>query len=88
MDFGDRLVRIETFGAWAMHFHEVAAPDGAYLCTYVELQLENVRKCRLSVVRPDSEVESVVTSLKARALDWISAWERRDHSGNTDFADL
>jgi hypothetical protein len=88
MDFGDRLVRIETVGAWTLHFHEVAAPDGAYLCTYVELQLDNVRKCRLSVVRPEIDIDLVVSALRARAIDWLTAWERRDHSGTTDFADL
>lgn len=88
MDFGDKALHTETYGLWEMHFHEVTAPDGSYLCSYVELQLESARKCRLSVVRPELERQAAISLLRARAIDWIDAWHRRDHTGNTGFADL
>ncbi len=88
MDFGDKLMQTEDYGLWAMRFHEVTAPDGSYLCAYVELQLESARKCRLSIVRPDLQKKVAIDTLRARAVDWIDAWHRREHTGDTGFADL
>lgn len=88
MDFGDKLIHREAYGLWSMAFHEVTAPDRSYLCSYVELQLENSRKCRLSIVRPDLGTALAIDTLRARAVDWIDAWHRRDHTGDTGFADL
>ena len=88
MEFGDKPLRNEAYGLWEMRFHEVTAPDSSYLCAYVELQLESARKCRLSIVRPDLDTRASIDLLRARAIDWIDAWHRREHTGNTGFADL
>lgn len=88
MEFGDRLVHTEALGPWTLEFHEVAAPDGAYLCSYVEVQRESERKCRLSLVKNEWQLEQKVQTLRRRAHEWIGDWERRDHTGNTGFADL
>ncbi|MGA0572765.1 hypothetical protein ACO2Q9_18770 [Variovorax sp. VNK109] len=88
MDFGDRLVHTEALGSWSLQFHEVTAPDGAYLCSYVEVRLEDARKCRLSLVKIEWTLEQKAAALRRRAHEWISDWQRRDHTGNTGFADL
>ncbi len=88
MDFGDRLVHTEALGPWSLQFHEVAAPDGVYLCSYVEVRLEKIRKCRLSLVKFEWTQEEKTAALRRRAHEWISDWQRREHTGNTDFADL
>ena len=88
MDFGDRLVHVEALGLWTLQFHEVAAPDGAYLCSYVEVQREEVRKCRLSLVKGEWTQDEKIAALRRRAHEWVADWQRRDHTGHTGFADL
>ena len=88
MSDSEKLLQTEDFGAWSMRFHTVESPNGGPLGAYVELLREGERKCRLSLLHAHADQTVMVDELRRRAVNWIEAWQRREHSGNTGFADL
>ena len=88
MSDSEQLLQTENHGPWLMRFHSVASPDGSALGAYVELLRDGERKCRLSLLHSHADQAVVIEELRRRAMNWIEAWQRREHSGNTGFADL
>lgn len=88
MEAGEKLLHTESLGPWSMYFCRVVSPEGNPLGAFVELQLEGERKCRLSLLHAHADQQVVIEELRRRAHTWIDAWQRREHSGNTGFADL
>ena len=53
-----------------------------------EFHENGVLRCRMLLSNLDSDRKVALDRVATRVELWLAEWQSRDHSGNTDFADL
>jgi hypothetical protein len=84
----DISLHTEELHGWTLVYGSATDAQGAYLFHAVTIEQGGIARARLTIVRPQLEQSRVLEVLRARALDWMAAYNRREHSGDTDFAAL
>jgi hypothetical protein len=84
MHYNDTRTGTATLGSWTLEFFETTGVAG-YLCSSVEISLNDERKARLSLTRPNLPVEDVNRQLTTRAEQWITEYQERKGEASTGF---
>ncbi|MBN9409168.1 MAG: hypothetical protein J0H69_08470 [Burkholderiales bacterium] len=84
----EKLIHTEPFREWELNYHSATNSQGVYLMHSVEMALGGAVRARMTTVRPSLEDAAVVALLREKAHTWIEEYERRDHTGATDFGPL
>ena len=76
------FARLAAIG-WRLEFHE-----GEKDAMAVEILRGGHRKGRMMLSRPGEPRDMQIARLRARAIEWIEEYSRREHDGDTDYGDL
>jgi hypothetical protein len=83
----DDALEHENHGPWTFTYFSQTTLGNAHVYG-VEISLGDVPKARTTVSRALLNDAHALTLLRSRALGWIADYEKRDHSGTSDFSEL
>lgn len=72
---------------WTFHLQLTQAEDLSH-GGVAELREGGVLRCRMMLSNLDRDRRVALERVARRVGLWLAEWQARDHSGNTDFADL
>jgi hypothetical protein len=87
-DPSDTEVRRFDDDGWSVRIHLTGTGPDGFLAGHADVLQGDLRRCRLMLVGQRHDPASATAHLETRARDFIADWGRRDHSGQTGFAEL
>lgn len=81
------VLRFDTDG-WSVRIHLTGTGPDGFLSGHADVSQAGLPRCRLLLAGQRQDPTSAVGILEHKARDFIADWSRRDHSGQTGFAEL
>lgn len=85
---GNEARRFEHEGGWQGRIFITTQGGGGFVAGHADLYRADAYICRIVLARQFNDEWLATNALRAKAIDWIDDWNRREHSGDTGFSSL